>query len=467
MQVEFLQTSDASVEHKIKSCLEWCHTANFGVAYASYKAYTIFQKDFERFLRQNGRLKVLFDVDKVITSPQIIKQFSEIPGDCECKIYATPTDAKTHDTFHPKFYFFSNDIQFSVIIGSSNFTQGGIQKNIEANVCVTGVYAKDNDGSEDLSFYKDVTGYFKKIWANEYAVNVLDYPDFLKDYIEHHKKHLKQSKKTESDQKKLKEALGKKAKAVNQKRKQPLSENFAYLLGLLTMKGELDLAKNELRILLKRGLVHRGKEHEGYYHYPEIGSDYKISQKEAHDRDIEKISDRLLDLLIAFSPNDIIDNEKSDNGLSNRIIITFSNNSSLLKELKKYNFQLNKNKIIPRIPTEIVTSDNNIIKYFLKGCCDLQARLSPAGYATPKTNGEYSELRMGLQLPKNPDLTRGLVALFRKIGIDLGDPNERENKEHQIRINVNHIPYDLMGTHWRRILLKDFQDYINNRKKKT
>jgi len=463
MQVEFLQTSDKSIEHKIKSCLEWCHTANFGVAYATYKAYTIFQKDFERFLREkNGRLKVLFDVDKMITSPEIIKRFSETPGDCECKIYATPTDATTHDTFHPKFYFFSNDEQYSVIIGSSNFTQGGIQKNIEANVCIT--------GKKGASFDKDIVAYFKKIWENEYAVNVLDHPDFLKDYIEHHKKYSKQNKKTESEQKKLKKALGEKAKALNQKRKQPLSENFAYLLGLLTANGELDFENNELRIFLDRR--ERGKEQDkGFYHYPEVDSDYRISQKDAHDRDIEKISDRLLDLLIAFSPEDGIPDPEYIKGLKYRITIPLSDNSPLLKELKKYNFQLDNTKIIPRIPPEIANSQNEIIiKSFLKGYCDLKSRIAVSDGIYNTQKGIYSTLRMGIPVSsKYPELLTGLVSLFKQIGIEktyASNPKKR-NREFLIRPNVNDVPYDLMGTHWRRILLKDFQNYINNKKQKT
>src|SRR5215831_15719392 len=126
MQIELLRANDNSLLKKIQENLEWSHTFNIGVAYATITAYNSLRSDFEKFLRRNGRIKALFDVEKFVTDQKILQEFSTIGGDCECKIFLK----KDHDagvgSYHPKFYLFYNDNKYSIIIGSSNFTQGGL-----------------------------------------------------------------------------------------------------------------------------------------------------------------------------------------------------------------------------------------------------------------------------------------------------------------------------------------------------
>jgi hypothetical protein len=48
----------------------------------------------------------------------------------------------------------------------------------------------------------------------------------------------------------------------------------------------------------------------------------------------------------------------------------------------------------------------------------------------------------------------------------LRDPSRR-SRENLIRIDVRNVPYELLGTHWRRIFLKDFVQYMKAKKQKN
>lgn len=57
--------------------------------------------------------------------------------------------AQSSYTYHPKLYLFETDTAFALLIGSSNLTRGGFDKNEEANVCI--------EGSIDDLFYLKIS----------------------------------------------------------------------------------------------------------------------------------------------------------------------------------------------------------------------------------------------------------------------------------------------------------------------
>ena len=65
-------------------------------------------------------------------------------------------------TFHPKLYLFSNENDGSglLIVGSSNWSHGGLVDNVEANVIVK----LDLDDPEHRTCYDEILEYFKIYW---------------------------------------------------------------------------------------------------------------------------------------------------------------------------------------------------------------------------------------------------------------------------------------------------------------
>ena len=59
-------------------------------------------------------------------------------------------------TFHPKLYLFGNPNEAALIIGSSNWTQGGLQGNVEVNVLLR---LDLNDGEQKAAYDRTVEIY--------------------------------------------------------------------------------------------------------------------------------------------------------------------------------------------------------------------------------------------------------------------------------------------------------------------
>lgn len=462
MKIEILQNSDESFYQAINDSLGWADTIYLGVAYASYRAFELFKNQFELFLRNNGKLRALFDIEEFITEKKLIEEFATIPGDSECKVFIKSKNLgqKLPGNYHPKFYLFFNNDSYRAIIGSSNFTFGGIKKNIECNLSISS--QKDN-------FFYDVSAYFEDLWSSEFAINILNHGDLLEAY---QNAFIGNVKATESKNKKLLKLRNKiesQANAIIKTKQEILNEEFAYLLGLISANGKLSLKTRVLTIDLFRGLANRGKDYEGFYYNPDI-SDYKISQYDAHKKDVDRIFENLSLLIKNLNTKDLL-SKNHLGGYHFQIDIEFDEASVIYKEIINLDLPISRSKVVPFVPQNILESrDRKIITSFIKGYCDLKSRISISDGIYDKKSGVYSLLRMGISLPHGDGLLLNkFQKLFKNIGLDKGvnftDPKKR-SRENLIRIDVRHVPYELIGTHWRRIFLTDFIYYMKSKSKK-
>lgn len=462
MKIEILQNSDESFYHAINDALGWADTIYLGVAYASYRAFELFKNQFELFLRKNGKLRALFDIEEFITEKKLIEEFATIPGDSECKVFikSKTRDQGLQGNYHPKFYLFFNNDSYCVIIGSSNFTFGGIKKNIECNLSIS---------SQKNSFFLDVSAYFDELWSSEYSINILNHGELLDAY---QNVFIKNVKATESKNKKLSK-LRKKieihADAIIKTKQEVLNEEFAYLLGLMSANSKLNLRNRVLTIDLFRGLANRGKNYEGFYYNPDI-SDYKISQYEAHKKDVDRIVENLSLLIKHLNTKDTL-SKNHISGYHFQIEIEFDKASVIYKKIINLDVPVSRGKVVSFVPQDILESrDAKIITSFIKGYCDLKSRISISDGIYDKKQGVYSLLRMGISMPHGDvELLNKFQNLLKKIGLEKGvsvtDPLKR-SRENLIRIDVRYVPYEIIGTHWRRIFLSDFINYMKSKSKK-
>jgi HKD family nuclease len=70
-------------------------------------------------------------------------------------------------TFHPKLYLFSNDSTDSalLVVGSSNWSEGGFVENVEANV----VLSFDLTNAEHRQMHTDLVSHFDTYWRGDNA----------------------------------------------------------------------------------------------------------------------------------------------------------------------------------------------------------------------------------------------------------------------------------------------------------
>lgn len=459
MNITILQNSDESFFRAIQEGLKWADSLYLGVAYASYNAFEFLKQNFETFLRNNGKLRALFDIEEFITEKRLIEELATIPGDSECKVFInTEQNNGILGHYHPKFYLFHNKDRYRAIVGSSNFTLGGIKYNIECNLTIYG--EQDELFSSFLNFFYD-------LWTAEYSINVLNHGELLDVYQQAFQRSLKADETKAKRLQRLRTKVHSTASQIVQSKRVVLNEEFAYLLGLLSANSKLNFRKRELTIDLYRGLANRGKPYEGYYHNPDI-SDYKISQYDAHKKDVDRITESLNLLIKHLGTKDRLSSHHLG-GYHFQIKIQFDKNSVVFEEIRNLNLTVSRGKVVPFVPETILASkDKKIITAFLRGYCDLKSRISVSDGIYDTKKGIYSLLRMGISLPHNAtQLIPQLLTLLKKIGVEKGvhatDPEQR-TRENLIRIDVRNVPYELVGTHWRRIFLKDFASYMYSKK---
>lgn len=465
MNIQLLKNSDASLVNTIRESLEWAETAKIGVAYGTYATFDKLKGEFEKFLRNDGKLRILFDIEKFITERRIIEEFATIPGDSECKVFIKPEEKNAYPkSYHPKFYLFYNDDEFRVIVGSSNFTLGGLFNNLESNLFISG---------ERGELFETFEDFFSELWNLEYAINVLHNDELFNAY-EEVSTHLKnENQKAHEKFDDLKRNLFTETEQIIDAKRNLLNEEFSYLLGLMSANSEIDWENNQLTIELYRQTVNAGEEYEGEYYFPEV-SNYRIDQEKAHRKDIDWIVEKIDHLIKFHETNDTITTNHIKD-LHFQIIVNFDEDSVLWNELKKYNIPQSGNKVQVFVPENILESDEKkIITPFLQAYLDLKSRItiSDSIYKRDKETGKpiFSNLRIGISFPHNiGDSLDNFESLFNKIGIDKGmsitDP-EKRTRENLIRIDVRKIPNELIGTHWRRIFLRDFKYYMENEKTK-
>lgn len=118
------------------------------------------------FINNNGQVSItcgadIFKGNESGSDYEAIEQLLKTIEDSEeSNIYLYH---ETGRTFHPKIYFFSNEEnqEAMLIMGSSNFTEGGLVNNIEANIVINFDLTK----GDHIQEYEKLNNYFNKYWT--------------------------------------------------------------------------------------------------------------------------------------------------------------------------------------------------------------------------------------------------------------------------------------------------------------
>lgn len=134
-------------------------TVAWGTQNSLYKALT----DNSKKIR-----KVIFGTHFYQTDPNLLQQFVD-----DSHVRVMKNDAA--GTFHPKIYLFRKGEVGFAVIGSANFTNGGLNKNDEAATIIEGAF-KD-------SFFQDVLAMVDGFWGRGETIK----QDFVDNYRLQHK----------------------------------------------------------------------------------------------------------------------------------------------------------------------------------------------------------------------------------------------------------------------------------------
>lgn len=104
-------------------------SADVHVAYLRSSGVKLLEPELQYFLRKDHTLRVLAGGDFGLTEPEALRQLRE--WGAQVRIYASADVAG----FHPKSYRFHRaDGRVALVVGSSNFSRGGLADNLELNL---------------------------------------------------------------------------------------------------------------------------------------------------------------------------------------------------------------------------------------------------------------------------------------------------------------------------------------------
>lgn len=126
--------------------------ARFAVAYARWEGIGLFSSSIEDLLARGGRFESIYGAGNGVTTPDALYYGLLLRQLFPTRTYAGfVEDEYANATFHPKYYEFRYSDKIVLIVGSSNLTGAGFQRNSEVSVEVT--FARGGPDEKALEVY--------------------------------------------------------------------------------------------------------------------------------------------------------------------------------------------------------------------------------------------------------------------------------------------------------------------------
>jgi len=121
---------EETLASQLDTLLSTAQTVYIHVAYLRSSGVALLREQFKHLAVAGGIIRILAGGDFAQTEPNALQFFRELGGNCEVRLVTS----SGVEGFHPKCYLVYSGETAALIIGSSNFTSGGLQGNIELNV---------------------------------------------------------------------------------------------------------------------------------------------------------------------------------------------------------------------------------------------------------------------------------------------------------------------------------------------
>ncbi len=458
LQIKFLANQISEIAATINRFLHSATDATFLVAYGTHRAFAKLEQNavLSGYLKTGSRLRVLFDADRHFTDPQLIIELSTSPGDVECRLYAPrirqPDRQGPIPAFHPKVYYFEKEEWAAAVVGSSNFSPGGLFHNYEAAIAVEGEWEDE--------FFEQIRAYAESVWDSNFQIEVLSNSRFVEQYSDAYRSAQQRQPRpglteeapfyqTTEDTEFLQQAFQK----VTQESLQPI---VAYTLGLIAGGGlHYDVENGKVSIQMRRGPLNRGKPNEGLISFPGV-SERSLSQRDCVRRDAERVMTRLRNAFTDLETGDEASLEQTSE-LIFRINLAFKPQSPIWERVSRELPASGAGKYV--WPTELPLEEEPVRRAYLQGYMDIRTRISvhdriPAGLLRIAVSvggkaDEFAEKLLGLMAAE-------FACEPGRFNLEVGS---KRGKETLIRIDPRLVPPNFLQSHWQRLVVEDFRSF--------
>lgn len=460
--VKLLANDSEPIGDTVERLLTSSREAFFAVAYGTHGAYKQLDKSHAvtDFLNRGSRLRAVFDVERYLTDPDLIDELCTVPGDVECRLYGPGIrrgcplgEARP---FHSKVYYFADRDEAAAVIGSSNLSMGGLRGNREVSILLK--------GSRDDGVFQDLRAYLDELWSLPGLISAEQYDAFREGYRGTYRQAQRRQKhaglREEVPVIQSADELDALQKALRTAQEKSSAITAAYVLGLISGGGQrVELKKGEVEIVLHRGLLNRGKPHEGQIHFEGV-SERNLAQADCVTRDADRIVSRVQTSLDDLSKGDEVRSDKVGE-MSHAIIVRFSKASPIWKSLKAELLASRNPTGQYAWPTRMALTVPEIRRAFLQGYMDIRTRITAADALPRPKSYMRVAVSVGGKASDFSEKLRDLMAVEfncdkEQIGLAKGG---RRGREDLIRIDATRIPPSFLQSPWQRIVVSDFQAY--------
>jgi len=145
MELDIIDNRYLTLKNILNKLIVNAEEINFAVAFLKQSGVNlILEKINNLVLIKNGKFEIITGLDFINTEPGALKKILKISQkNKNVKLYCfSKFNKNNHPTFHSKLYIFRKSNLYSIIVGSSNLTKGGLINNFELNLLLKGT---DND----------------------------------------------------------------------------------------------------------------------------------------------------------------------------------------------------------------------------------------------------------------------------------------------------------------------------------
>ncbi|MEA3308052.1 MAG: phospholipase D-like domain-containing protein [Chloroflexota bacterium] len=138
MKIQVLDNISFDVGSELSSKICRAEDTRIAVAFVTRSGLSLIESALNTSLQSGGYIEFLVGLDMCVTSPAALRYLYSLGQENRnLKLYCY-TSNNVSITYHPKVYIMRDNINVSFMVGSSNLTAGGLQRNVEANLTVEG-----------------------------------------------------------------------------------------------------------------------------------------------------------------------------------------------------------------------------------------------------------------------------------------------------------------------------------------
>jgi len=111
----------------------------FAVAFIKCSGFMLIEESINKCLTNGRNIEFLVGLDFRTTEPKILRLLKRLSNEnplIKCYCFSDPSFRDT-PVYHPKLYLLNDERNATIIMGSSNLTEGGLKDNVEVNAVIT------------------------------------------------------------------------------------------------------------------------------------------------------------------------------------------------------------------------------------------------------------------------------------------------------------------------------------------